>query len=68
MNKEIISAFIFAFCAVVCNIVKADTGAGGENKTGISAEDMKTLTDGIGGKNFESAPLRTKTSDMYRGL
>lgn len=52
MNKEIISAFIFAFCAVVCNIVKAGTGAGGENKTGISAEDMKTLTDGIGGKKF----------------
>lgn len=34
MNKEIISAFIFAFCAVVCNIVKADTGAGVKIKRG----------------------------------
>lgn len=68
MNKEIISAFIFAFCAVVCNIVKADTGAGDENKTGISAEDMKTLTDGIGGKNFESARLAYENLGYVSGL
>lgn len=68
MNKEIISAFIFAFCAVVYNIVKADTGAGGENKTGISAEDMKTLTDGIGGKNFESARLAYENLGYVSGL